>query len=91
MSEISQDIEIINKLGLHARAAAKLVNIASAFSSHVDLEKSGHRVNGKSIMGVMMLAAGKGSSITLHINGDDAEDCMRALITLINNYFDEGE
>ena len=59
MSHIDQQIEIINKLGLHARAAAKLVNIASSFTSHVDIEKNGQRVNGKSIMGVMMLAAAK--------------------------------
>jgi len=91
MSSISQDIEIINKLGLHARAAAKLVNAASAFTSHVDIEKNGHRVNGKSIMGVMMLAAGKGSIITLHIEGDDAKDCVESLSALINNRFEEDE
>ncbi len=91
MSAINQDIEIINKLGLHARAAAKFVSIASAFSSHVDVEKNGQRINGKSIMGVMMLAAGKGSFITLHIEGDDATDCVDALSALINNRFDEDE
>ena len=91
MTSINQNIEIINKLGLHARAAAKLVNAASAFSSHVDIEKNGHRVNGKSIMGVMMLAAGKGSIITLHVEGDDAENCVTSLTELINNRFDEGE
>ena len=91
MTPINQDIEIINKLGLHARAAAKFVNVASAFSSHVDIEKNGNRVNGKSIMGVMMLAAGKGSIITLHIDGDDAEACAKSLSELINNRFDEDE
>lgn len=91
MSSINQEIEIINKLGLHARAAAKLVSAASAYTSHVDLEKNGHRVNGKSIMGVMMLAAGKGSTITLHIEGDDADECVRSLTELINNRFDEDD
>ncbi len=91
MSSISQQINIINKLGMHARAAAKFVNIASGFSSHVDLEKNGHRVNGKSIMGVMMLAAGQGSVITIHAEGDDAEDCVEQLCKLINNRFDEDE
>lgn len=91
MSKIDQDIEIINKLGLHARAAAKFVSIASAHSSHVDIEKNGHSVNGKSIMGVMMLAAGKGSIVTLHVDGDDAESCVASLVELINNRFDEDE
>ncbi len=91
MNSITQDIEIINKLGLHARAAAKFVNIASSFSSHVDVEKNGQRINGKSIMGVMMLAAGKGSFITLHIDGDDSAACAGALTELINNRFDESE
>ena len=91
MSLIDQQIEIINKLGLHARAAAKLVNIASSFTSHVDIEKNGQRVNGKSIMGVMMLAAAKGSMITLHIDGNDSHECLQSLSHLINNRFDEDE
>lgn len=91
MNNISQEINIINKLGLHARAAAKLVNAASGFSSHVDIEKNGHRVNGKSIMGVMMLAAGQGSQIIIHVEGDDAEQCIETLSELINNRFDENE
>jgi len=91
MNPISQDVEIINKLGMHARASAKFVHIASSFSCHVEVEKNGQRVNGKSIMGVMMLAAGKGSSITLHIDGDDAETCINALTQLINQRFDEDE
>lgn len=91
MTELKQTVEIINKLGLHARAAAKFVNTASSFSSHVDVEKNGQRVNGKSIMGVMMLAAGRGSRIVLHVNGNDAETCMQALTTLINDRFGEGE
>ena len=91
MSEISVTVDIINKLGLHARAAAKFVSTASAFNSHVDVERNGHRINGKSIMGVMMLAAAKGSQITLHVEGEDAEQCVQALETLINNRFDEDE
>ncbi|VAW61007.1 Phosphotransferase system, phosphocarrier protein HPr [hydrothermal vent metagenome] len=91
MGSINQQIEIINKLGLHARAAAKLVGISSSFNSEVNIEKNGQRVNGKSIMGVMMLAAGKGTLITLYIDGDDAEICLQALVELINNRFDEGE
>lgn len=91
MNNLSQQVNIINKLGLHARAAAKFVNISSNFDCHVEIEKNGHRVNGKSIMGVMMLAAGNGSSITLHTEGDDARECMDNLIQLVNNRFDENE
>jgi len=91
MKNINHNIEIINKLGMHARAAAKFVSIASGFKSHVDVEKDGQRINGKSIMGVMMLAAGKGSFITLHIDGEDAQLCAAALTQLVNNRFDENE
>ena len=91
MTELTQPVEIINKLGMHARAAAKFVNTASAFSSHVEVERNGHRINGKSIMGVMMLAAAKGSKIILHISGEDAENCMHALMSLVKNRFDEDE
>ncbi len=90
-TEIKQTIKIINKLGLHARAASRFVNIASEFSSLVEVERNGQKINGKSIMGVMMLAAAKGTDITLHICGDDAQACYDALETLINNKFDEGE
>lgn len=88
---ISKNIEIINKLGLHARAAAQLVQLASTFTSHIEIEKDKQRVNGKSIMGVMMLAAGKGSEITLHADGEDEEDSMSRLEELINNRFNEEE
>lgn len=91
MNSIIQEVTIINKLGLHARAAAKFVSLASGFSSHVDIERNAHRVNGKSIMGVMMLAAGKGSQIILHVEGEDAENCAEALTKLVNNRFDEAE
>lgn len=76
---------------MHARAAAKFVNTASRFKCHVEVERNGHRINGKSIMGVMMLAAAKGSEIVLHISGDDAENCMQTLTELITNRFEEDE
>jgi phosphocarrier protein HPr len=88
---ISKQLEIINKLGLHARAAAKLVGTASQFSSEVLIDKNGHTVNGKSIMGVMMLAAAKGSVITVTTNGEDEAKAMQTIEALVNNYFDEGE
>jgi len=88
---ISKDIEIINKLGMHARAAAQFVQLASSFSSHIEIEKDNQRVNGKSIMGVMMLAASKGNKVTLHANGDDEHDSILKLEELINNRFNEDE
>ena len=86
-----QDAEIINKLGLHARASAKLTQTASAYQSEVWLERSGKRVNPKSIMGVMMLAAAKGSTITIDTIGEDADQAMSALVALIADKFGEGE
>ena len=91
MTTVRQDVEIINKLGLHARASAKFTQLAGTFQSEVWLERNGRRVNGKSIMGVMMLAAGKGTSVTIETIGDDAEAAMTALVALINDYFGEGE
>ncbi len=88
---ISENITIINKLGLHARAASKLVSKASGFQSDVFIDKKGDRVNAKSIMGVMMLAAGKGTKVILEVDGSDEEDCMEAMIHLINNRFGEAE
>jgi phosphocarrier protein len=88
---ISKNIEIINKLGMHARAAAQFVQLASSFASHIEIEKDKRRVNGKSIMGVMMLAASKGSEITLYTNGEDEEESMNKLEELINNRFNEDE
>lgn len=88
---IKQELEIINKLGLHARASSKLTQIASQFSSEIWIEKNGRKVNAKSIMGVMMLAAAKGSSITLEANGADELNAIDALKTLINSYFGEDE
>ncbi len=86
-----QEAEIINKLGLHARASAKLTQTASAYQSEVWLERNGKRVNAKSIMGVMMLAAAKGSTITIDTSGNDADEAMSALIALIADKFGEGE
>lgn len=88
---ITTEITIINKLGLHARAASKLVNLTSQYSSSVMLDNKGNRVNAKSIMGVMMLAASKGSEMILEVDGDDEQECSQALIDLINNRFDEKE
>lgn len=88
---ISQELTIINKLGLHARAAAKLVKLSASFEASVDIEKADQRVNGKSIMGVMMLAASCGSIVTLYADGSDAEAAMAAIADLINRRFDEDE
>jgi phosphocarrier protein HPr len=88
---ISQPITIINKLGLHARAASKLVNVASQFASSVVLINKGNSVNAKSIMGVMMLAASKGTEMVLEVDGSDEKACADAVVQLINNRFDEAE
>lgn len=88
---ISKELLIINKLGMHARAAAKFVNLASNFESEVELEKGSRKVNGKSIMGVMMLAAGKGSTVTLYTHGGDEDEALRELEALINRRFGEAE
>jgi phosphocarrier protein len=85
------EIEIVNKLGLHARASAKLTQVASRFACEVWIARSGRRVNAKSIMGVMMLAAGKGSTVTIETLGEDAEAALAALQKLIADKFDEGE
>jgi len=86
------EITIINKLGLHARAAAKFVGVASRFPCQVRLGRNAESlIDGKSIMAVMMLAAGKGTSIHLYTEGEQDEEAMAAVIELINNYFDEGE
>ncbi len=88
---IKKTIRISNKLGLHARASAKLTKLASGFESQVFLSRSGRRVNAKSIMGVMMLAAGIGSDVELEVDGDDESAAMNALTLLINEKFGEGE
>jgi phosphocarrier protein len=88
---IKREVEIINKLGLHARASTKLTQTAGQFSSEIWIERNGRRVNAKSIMGVMMLAASKGSKVALEADGADAQQAMDALVALINDRFGEGE
>lgn len=88
---LKQEVEIINKLGLHARASAKLTQTAGRFAADVFISKAGRRVNAKSIMGVMMLAAGKGTKIELETNGADEAEAMAAVVTLIGDMFGEGE
>ena len=86
-----QDALIINKLGLHARASAKLTQLDSQYPCEVWMSRNGKRINAKSIMGVMMLAAGKGSTVSIETNGDKELEAMTALLALINDYFGEGE
>ncbi len=88
---ITKQITIINKLGLHARAAAKLVSCASGFTSSVHLQRNGQRVNGKSIMGVMMLAASQGSILDIEVAGEDETEALGALESLIDNRFGEDQ
>jgi phosphocarrier protein HPr len=88
---IQQEVEIINKLGLHARASAKLTQLAAKYQSEVWMTRNKKRVNAKSIMGVMMLAAGKGAVVTLEVEGPDEKECFDALLALINGMFGEGE
>ena len=83
--------EIINRLGLHARAAAKLTHLASGYQSEIWLSRSGRRVNAKSIMGVMMLAAGQGTKVLIEAEGADADAAIQALVQLIADKFGEGE
>ena len=88
---VKESIEIINKLGLHARASTKFTQTASQFKSEVWVEKNGRRVNAKSIMGVMMLAAAQGTIIQIEATGEEEQAAVDALKALINNYFGEGE
>jgi phosphocarrier protein len=85
------ETEIVNKLGLHARASAKLTQLATSFRSDVWLERNARRVNAKSIMGVMMLAAGKGSTVAVETEGPDADAALAAILGLIADKFGEGE
>ena len=86
-----QEVEIVNKLGLHARASAKLTQLAAKYECDVSLARNGRKVNAKSIMGVMMLAAGKGSRITLETEGPGESEAMDALVALIGDCFGEGQ
>ena len=88
---MQREVEIINKLGLHARAAAKLTQLAAKYQCDVSLARNGRKVNAKSIMGVMMLAAGKGSRVTLETDGPDESEAMDAIIGLIGDCFGEGQ
>ncbi len=88
---IKTTIKIINRLGLHARASAKFVSTAARYQSYIEVTKGSQTVNGKSIMGVMMLAANQGSEITLEIEGPDEAAMNQSLVDLINNFFGEGE
>ncbi|MBI4742672.1 MAG: HPr family phosphocarrier protein [Betaproteobacteria bacterium] len=85
------ETEITNKLGLHARASAKLTQLAGSFKSEVWMEKGSRRINAKSIMGVMMLAAGKGSTVAIEASGEDENTAMAAILALIADKFGEGE
>ncbi|HWD22627.1 MAG TPA: HPr family phosphocarrier protein [Burkholderiales bacterium] len=87
----SLEVEIVNKLGLHARAAAKLTQIAGGYRSEIWLSRSGRRVNAKSIMGVMMLAAGQGTKVLIEADGDDAPEAIAAITRLVAERFGEGE
>jgi phosphocarrier protein len=86
-----KDIEIVNKLGLHARASAKLTQMAGQFQSEIWIVRNERRVNAKSIMGVMMLAAGMGSQIEIETHGEQEQQAMEALLTLVADKFGEGE
>ena len=88
---LQREVEIINELGLHARASAKLTQLAGQYKSRIWLTRNGRRVNAKSIMGVMMLAAAKGATLSIEAEGPDEEKAMLALTGLIANYFEEGE
>jgi phosphocarrier protein HPr len=88
---LEREVQIINKLGLHARASAKLTQTAAHFQSEIWLSRNGRRVNGKSIMGVMMLAAGKGTSITVDVDGEDEKEAMQAIVDLVADRFGEEE
>ncbi|MDR0934194.1 MAG: HPr family phosphocarrier protein [Burkholderiaceae bacterium] len=88
---MERELEIVNKLGLHARASAKLTQLAAKYSCEVWMTRRDQRINAKSIMGVMMLAAGQGAKVKLETSGTDEAECMEALANLINNKFGEAE
>jgi phosphocarrier protein len=86
---LTRELTIVNKLGIHARPAAVFVKTANRFTSEILVEKDGEKINGKSIMGLMMLAAGPGSKLTLHVRGDDAHQAIEELKALVERKFDE--
>jgi phosphocarrier protein HPr len=89
LSEASRAVEITNQRGLHARASAKFVNLASEIAAEIEVEKDGNRVCGTSIMGLMMLGAAKGDSITIHVQGEQAEEVLARLVALVEERFGE--
>ncbi|HOK39489.1 MAG TPA: HPr family phosphocarrier protein [bacterium] len=88
---IEEEVEVINKMGLHARAAAKLVQLTNRFKSDIIISLNDLQINGKSIMGIMLLAATKGTKLNISINGDDAEEMMKSIKELFENKFGEEE
>ena len=88
---LQREVEILNKLGLHARASAKLTQLAARYQSEVQMSRNGRKVNAKSIMGVMMLAAGKGAKVVIETDGPDEGDAMEAIVALIGDCFGEGQ
>lgn len=88
---IKKEVMVRNKLGMHARAASKFVTLATRFSSHIELQNDEQKANGKSIMGIMMLAAAQGSQLQLSADGEDEAEAVLQLEDLINNFFGEGE
>jgi phosphocarrier protein len=89
LSSASREVQIVNTRGLHARASAKFVNLASQIDANVEVEKDGNRVCGTSIMGLMMLGAAKGDSIIIHVSGQNAEESLKKLVELVECGFDE--
>ena len=86
-----REVEFINKLGLHARASAKLTQLAAKYQCDVQMSRNGRKVNAKSIMGVMMLAAGKGAKVVVEVDGPDELEAMDAIVALVGDYFGEGQ
>ena len=89
MTDVSREVRITNQRGLHARASAKFVNLASELDATIDVEKDGHKVCGTSIMGLMMLGAGMGDSVTIHVEGMYADEALRKLVELVEDRFGE--
>jgi phosphocarrier protein HPr len=89
LTAVAQEVEITNKRGLHARASAKFVNLASEIDAAIEVEKDGHKVCGTSIMGLMMLGAGVGDTITIHVEGDYADEALAKLVSLVEERFGE--
>ena len=89
MTAASREVRVQNQRGLHARASAKFVNLASEITASVEVEKDGNRVSGTSIMGLMMLGAAKGDAITIHVDGEGAEEALAQLVALVEERFGE--